>query len=185
MRLKGFITADCDKLRRPYARGDSEYQRRTVYFASVNEDTFLVDPTGNTRWWTIPVTAVNYEHGLDMQQVFAQLAVEFEAGEPWWLNKLEEDWLEEHNKAHRSVSALRERLLDKLDLDPSHQSRARARTSTEILQAVWTSSPTNTQSKECVAILRELVGQSTKINGLQKWRVVFRESEPQDDDDRY
>ncbi len=131
------------------------------------------------------MTAVNYEHGLDMQQVFAQLAVEFEAGEPWWLTKPEEDWLEEHNKAHRSVSALRERLLDKLDLDPSHQSRAQARTSTEVLQALWITNPTNTQSKECVGILRELVGDSKKINGLQKWRVLFRENEPQDDDDRY
>ena len=72
-RLKGVLTRDFDKVRRPYARAESEYQRRTVFFASVNKPNFLVDMTGNTRWWTIPVSKINYEHGIDMQQVFAQL----------------------------------------------------------------------------------------------------------------
>jgi len=26
----------------------------------------LVDTTGNNRWWTIAVTHINYEHGIDM-----------------------------------------------------------------------------------------------------------------------
>lgn len=58
-RLKGFITGDKDKVRRPYAKADSEYQRRTVFCATVNEENFLVDQTGNTRWWTIPVVEIN------------------------------------------------------------------------------------------------------------------------------
>jgi hypothetical protein len=74
-RLKGFLTNDKDKLRRPYGRVDSEYPRRTVFCASVNDQSFLVDATGNTRWWTIPVTKVNYTHGIDMQQLFAQVYV--------------------------------------------------------------------------------------------------------------
>ena len=70
-RLKGFLTSDKDKVRRPYARTNSEYQRRTVFCASVNEETFLVDPTGNSRFWTLPVIEINHLHGIDMQQVFA------------------------------------------------------------------------------------------------------------------
>ena len=182
-RLKGFLTADCDKVRRPYARGDSEYQRRTVFCASVNEETFLVDSTGNTRFWTIPVTAINYEHRIDMQQLWAQLAVEFEAGKPWWLTDQEEEWLEEHNKRFRAVSAIRELLLGKLDLDLASQARATARTSREVLTACFVFTPTNTQFKECVAVLRELVGEPTRINGELKWRVAFREGTTQDDDD--
>jgi hypothetical protein len=42
-RLKGFITGDRDKVRRPYAKADSEYQRRTVFCATVNDQSFLVD----------------------------------------------------------------------------------------------------------------------------------------------
>jgi putative DNA primase/helicase len=72
-RLKGFITRDFDKVRRPYARAASEYPRRTVFAATVNDGNFLIDDTGNSRFWTLPLVAINYEHGIDMQQVFAQL----------------------------------------------------------------------------------------------------------------
>jgi len=93
-RLKGFLTSDKDKVRRPYARTNSEYQRRTVFCASVNEETFLVDPTGNSRFWTLPVIKINYQHGIDMQQVFAQLATELSDGEQWWLTPEEDRQLE-------------------------------------------------------------------------------------------
>ena len=72
-RLKGFLTADRDKIRVPYGRTACEYPRRTVFAATVNDSNFLVDATGNSRWWTIPVKDINYKHGIDMQQVFAQL----------------------------------------------------------------------------------------------------------------
>jgi predicted P-loop ATPase len=56
-RLKGVLTSDSDRVRRPYARTESEYLRRTVFCATVNEENFLVDHTGNTRWWTLPLAA--------------------------------------------------------------------------------------------------------------------------------
>ena len=43
-RLKGFLTSNADKVRRPYARSDSEYARRTVFCATVNQTTFLNRP---------------------------------------------------------------------------------------------------------------------------------------------
>lgn len=86
-RLKGFITSDSDRVRRPYARMESEYQRRTLFIATVNDPNFLVDTTGNSRWWTIAVDSLDFNHTIDMQQVFAQFALEVEAGEPWWLNE--------------------------------------------------------------------------------------------------
>ena len=116
-RLKGVLTSNFDKIRRPYARTESEYQRRTVFMATVNQSDFLVDNTGNSRWWTIPVTKINYEHGIDMQQVFAQLAVEFNNGKKWWLTQEEEALLNARNLDHRSVSVIRERLLEIVDLD--------------------------------------------------------------------
>ena len=102
-RLKGFITSDRDKLRKPYGRADSEYQRRTVFCASVNDEAFLVDPTGNTRFWTIPVTKINYQHTIDMQQLFAQIARDFDNGMDWWLDHYEESLLEECNQGKRSI----------------------------------------------------------------------------------
>lgn len=84
-RLKGVLTSDHDKIRRPYAREDAEFARRTVFVATVNDPKFLVDTTGNTRFWTIDVESINYNHGINMQQVFAQLAVQLEDGAQWWL----------------------------------------------------------------------------------------------------
>jgi putative DNA primase/helicase len=173
-RLKGFLTADRDKVRRPYGRTDSEYPRRTVFCATVNEHDFLVDSTGNSRWWTIPVTSINYQHGIDMQQLFAQFAVDFQNGAQWWLTRQEEQLLELHNKEHRYVSAIRERILEALDLDHVNDSGLPALTPTQLLQKLDIKNPTNTQSKECASVLREFVGESKKIQGQYKWRIPFR-----------
>lgn len=173
-RLKGFITSDRDKLRRPYARSDSEYQRRTVFCASVNDHAFLVDSTGNTRFWTIPVTAINYSHSIDMQQLFAQVAVMYQNGETWWLSRNEEEHLERFNGDHRAISVIRERLLAKVDLSSVGMSNLPARSAIEMLEECGFDKPTNPQCKECAGLLRELFGQPKKIQGIYKWRIPLR-----------
>ena len=176
-RLKGFLTSDRDKVRRPYGRTDSEYPRRTVFCATVNDDNFLVDSTGNSRWWTIPVTAINYDHHIDMQQVFAQLKTHFDLGAKWWLTHEEEALLELHNKKHRAVSVIRDRISDALDLNRINESGLPAMTPTQFLQSVDIKHPTNAQSKECAGILRELLGEHKRINGSNKWRIPFKKEE--------
>lgn len=174
-RLKGFLTRDQDKIRRPYGRVDSEYQRRTVFVATVNEHDFLVDNTGNTRWWTIPLAAINYAHGIDMQQLFAQVAQLYGTGEKWWLTQDEEHCLEACNDRHRSVSALRERVLEFVDPEGKGRPDLPAMTASQFLRHIGIDHPTNSQAKECAAILRESFGDPKKINGLYRWRLPLRE----------
>lgn len=173
-RIKGFVTAGQDKVRVPYARVESEFQRRTVFVATVNDTHFLVDKTGNTRWWVIPVIKVDYQHEVDMQQVFAQLAVDFRNGAQWWLTKEESADLEMQNREYRAVSALRERLMDVVDMTLAGSDNLPALTPTEVLLAIGIGNPTNTQCKEAADILRELFGESKRINGRDKWRVPVR-----------
>jgi putative DNA primase/helicase len=170
-KFKGFLTSDQDKVRRPYAKVDSEYPRRTVFVATVNQEDFLVDSTGNTRFWTIAVVFINYDHGIDMQQVFAQLALEYKRGEQWWLTKEEEAWLEEHNKDHRAVSPVREQLLERLDLDRRDAGDLQAMTANQVLRAIGFKDPTIPQCRECGTVLREFLGDPKKNGGLMKWRV--------------
>lgn len=170
-RLKGFLTADQDKVRRPYAQVDSEYPRRTVFCATVNDSNFLVDPTGNTRWWTLPVVSIDYTHGIDMQQVFAQLAEDYENGAEWWLTDAEGQCLDEQNKAYRTESVIYERISGIVDLDRAADPNLPAMTSTEVLKLIRIEHPTNTQHKECCWVLRELFGDSKRIRGQEKWRV--------------
>lgn len=175
-RLKGFLTDDTDRVRRPYDRRESSYPRRTVFAATVNEHQFLQDPTGNTRFWTIPVASVNWQHRIDMQQVFAQLAQEVEQGETWWLTDDEEVLLNDLNSRHSTTSPVAERLADAIDFDRIGAEGLPAMSATEVL--AWLDfPPTNAMAREAGAALRSLLGEPKKINGSTKWRVPARTDE--------
>ena len=54
---------------------------------------------------------VNYDHGLDMQQVFAQYKEEFlDKGKSWWLNSEEEASLTTINREFETISPIQESL---------------------------------------------------------------------------
>lgn len=173
-RLKGFLTAGTDKVRRPYAKVATETQRRTVFYATVNSPDFLVDSTGNTRFWTIACAALDFDHGIDMQQVFAQCAELLAEGHQWWLTSEEEAQLEAQNDRHRSFSVVRDRLAEILDIDGEGGGSLKTMTASEVLIEADFSNPTNSQAKECATYLREWFGDSKRINGRDKWRVAFR-----------
>lgn len=173
-RLKGFLTAGSDKVRRPYANVAAEYQRRTVFYATVNVGDFLVDTTGNSRWWTIAVEQIDFNHGIDMQQLFAQLAEELKAGKQWWLTPEEEQLLEEQNSKHLTVSVVRDRLLAIVDPTATDISDCRPMTASEVLHAAGFEHPTNAQAREGGALLRGWFGEPRRIQGRDKWRVALR-----------
>jgi predicted P-loop ATPase len=173
-RLKGFLTSDIDKVRRPYARVDSTYPRRVVFCATVNAHTFLVDPTGNTRWWTIPVVGINFKHGIDMQQVYAQLAESFNQGEQWWLTPEEEAQLESCNSAHSVQSAISEMVTDAIDHDRKPDTSDPYVTASKLLMAIGIQRPTNPQCKEAATALRNLYGAPKRVRGSMQWRVCLR-----------
>jgi putative DNA primase/helicase len=97
-KLKSFVTSQSDVVRLPWARKFSDFQRRTVMCASVNQADFLTDTTGNSRWWVIPCVRVNYAHGLDMQQVWAQVRQMYRDEPVWWLSREEEAELNKLNR---------------------------------------------------------------------------------------
>ncbi|MBD8619266.1 virulence-associated E family protein [Sphingomonas sp. CFBP 13728] len=173
-RLKGFLTDDHDRVRRPYDRREASYPRRTVFAATVNEHQFLQDPTGNTRFWTIPVTKLDYTHTINMQQVFAQLAAEVEAGEIWWLQDNEEGLLDELNSLHASVSPVAEKLADAIDHTRIGADGLPALSATDVAEKLGF--PTTVPSaREAGAALRALLGPPKKIQGTMKWRVPWVE----------
>lgn len=173
-RIKGVLTRDYDKVRIPYAVNPSEYPRRTVFVATVNKSEFLMDETGNSRFWTIPLTAINYGHGIDMQQLFAQLAVDIRGKAQWWLDADEEQLLESQNKHHRTTSAIADRLGSLIAFDRIGEAGLPAKTPTELLIELGYTHPTNPQMKECAAFLRDHFGDPKRIQGQNKWRVALK-----------
>ena len=108
--LKGFLSQAEDTLRMPYAPTDSTFQRRTSFFASVNPSQFLHDDTGNTRFWSIPVTAVNHSHSVDMQQVWAQVHRLWSSGEQHYATETEMVSVEVHNSRFEAIDPLLEKV---------------------------------------------------------------------------
>lgn len=107
--LKGFITRDHDIMRRPYAMGDSRYPRRTALVASVDQYIFLSDTAGNRRFWTIPCTAINSYHDIDMQQLWAEVLDLIEnKGETWRLAPDEKEHITRINQAHQQIDPIME-----------------------------------------------------------------------------
>lgn len=169
--LKAFITKDCDQVREPYGRTDSVFPRRTVYGGSVNSPYFLVDPTGNSRFWTVPVIAIDYEHKVDMQQLFAQLHVDFKKGEQWWLMGGEEAALDHHNAFHLATNPTQELVRSNIDMDRIGADDLPAFGARELLVALGIREPSNPQARECGEVLRELLGKPKRIQGYDKWRI--------------
>ncbi|MEP0755833.1 virulence-associated E family protein [Trichocoleus sp. Lan] len=53
--LKAFITIQEDSFRKPYADKPITVKRSFILVGTTNQDQFLVDPTGNRRFWVIDI----------------------------------------------------------------------------------------------------------------------------------
>ncbi len=80
--LKTFLGTSVDRHRPPYGRRDVSTPRCTVYFGTVNELGFLMDATGGRRFWPLHVERCHHDHGVDMQQYWAEVLT---WSEPYWL----------------------------------------------------------------------------------------------------
>lgn len=182
-RLKSFVTQKTDKVRRPYDRVESAYDRRTVFCGSVNDQRFLVDDTGNRRWWTIAVDGIDYNHGIDMQQVWAELLVAWKAGEKHFLTQAEQALVNDNNKSHETIDPMLEKLLARFDFESVQLDLAGVlaapdskMSATAVLEACGYSNPTRPQSTAMSALLKKLTGlnEAQKSNGQRVFPMPKR-----------
>lgn len=74
--LKAFITNDVDHYRLPYGKADTVAPRLTSMCATCNSDRYLIDQTGNRRWWSVPFNRIVTRAellALDALQLWAQM----------------------------------------------------------------------------------------------------------------
>jgi len=151
--LKSFITNQSDVLRRPFARKESHFARRTVFFASVNPKQFLHDATGNRRYWTIEAKWIDHSHGINMQQVWAEVFHLFQNGETYYLQPEEMDRLNKSNEEFTVLDPVHERLESRLQWGlPATEWTWRS--ATEILIEVGMDRPTIADVNKAAAFLR-------------------------------
>lgn len=155
-RLKAFVTAGEDRIRKPYARAESMLPRRTVFCGSVNDAQFLVDPTGNSRFWAVEVTALDYvQPSENLQQLWAQVYELYKAGEQWWLTPDEETRLAESNTSYEQVDPLEELFLAAYDMGSAARQRS---TASEILKVLGYDKPTRRLQGDMGKVLKTHCG---------------------------
>lgn len=106
--LKHFISNAEDSLRLPYGRSVKNLPRRGVLCGTVNDSTFLNDPTGSRRFMVIPLaddTVINTDYIADSRdKLWAYFKTLYQLGHRWHLTKAEEALLSELNQAHELES---------------------------------------------------------------------------------
>lgn len=173
--LKGFISQDSDMLRRPYDALDSKYPRRTVFFASVNPREFLADDTGNVRFWTIPTVGLNYQHDIDMQQLWAEVYAWYRDGEQWWLDKHEENILEAYNKNHAVNDQMEDQILTCFDWENPNKEVWKEMTTAQVLTELGYRVESHRKfAKRCGVVLASLSGEQRKTKAGRFYLVPPR-----------
>lgn len=163
--LKSFITNQSDVLRRVFARKESHFARRTVFFGSVNPETFLHDTTGNRRFWTISCDAIDHSHNIDMQQLWAEAYQLYAEGEPHYLSIDEMAALNEHNESFTVSDPVEERIATRLNWD-APATNWQWKTATDVLLSIGMDRPTLSDTTKAAQHLRKLNGGvSRKSNG--------------------
>lgn len=70
---KAFISRQVDKVRPPYGRRRIDLPRSTVFLGSTNDSEFLIDPSGNRRFWPLSVSQCRFkELARDRMQLLAE-----------------------------------------------------------------------------------------------------------------
>ena len=102
--VKAFITTKIDRIRPPYGRSIEFLSRRSVFCGTTNEAEFLSDPTGNRRFWIVPMGRRLDFQALerDRDQIWAAAVALYKSGYRWDLSHEEEQASKELARQYES-----------------------------------------------------------------------------------
>lgn len=159
--LKSFVPRDRDTMRRPFAAKDSHFPRQTVFFGSVNDQNYLVDDSGNRRFWTVECLAIDHDHTVNMQQLWAEIATFYKAGENWRLTKEENALLNLHNENYQQVSPIEELIEAYYDWDEPESEVLRIPcNATQVCIAIGITNPKKSDANTAAKAVRKISGKN-------------------------
>ncbi len=170
--LKAFVTARSDELRLPYDRGFSRYQRRTAFYASVNAREFLTDTSGNRRFWVIPVRSINFNHGIDMQQLWAEVkeTLYVKGQKNWFLSPDERELLQDSNESYRTQSSVEDLVLEHVNFEGTYKKPVQM---TKLLRDLGISNPRMPDFKDAARVLAERGIVPRRTNGKKVYDLDY------------
>jgi putative DNA primase/helicase len=86
--VKQWITIQEDRGRPPYGKAIITYPRQFVLAGTTNDEDYLIDPTGNKRFWPV-MCGSNIDFAAlvaDREQLWAEAVHLYHAGEKWWID---------------------------------------------------------------------------------------------------
>lgn len=112
--LKSFLTRTSETFRPHYGKLPITAPRRCMFFGTTNDDAYLRDPTGHTRFYPIKIDSIDVEAiARDRDQLIGEavhmmreITTDNESGEderPWWHLSEEATAILEHNRAEAEV----------------------------------------------------------------------------------
>lgn len=104
-KLKAFLTTQVDRLRRPYGRSFEALERHFIVVGTTNHEKFLDDPTGNRRFWVVPVLQKIPLDKLaqDRDLIWATATLAYKNGEQWWATDKEYSLIAEQTRNYEAV----------------------------------------------------------------------------------
>lgn len=156
--VKQFLSSAADKYRPPYGRDVLTFVRHNIFVGSVNDEEFLTDATGNTRFKTVscPGHPDGAQGVIDLLtqdyvlQIWAEAMQLRQQGESAYYNADEEELTEDQNAAHVAAGT-NEDLLEAFVTSPK--------------PLVWNDEDTTPYKR--VAILRNLVAGTIAKDNLE------------------
>ena len=174
--VKAFLSQQTDTFRVPYGKATEDFPRRCIIVGSTNRDTgFLVDDTGNRRFWVIP-TAVSHMIDIDSlllqrDAIWAAAVHAYRAGESNHLPREMSQMVEKENTGYTVESPWLQPIQEWI----SSPRNAGSPITTELLLTDAIGKPVERQSRadqmQVAAILRGmgLVKRRASVHGRQKW----------------
>ena len=170
--LKAFVTAKTDELRLPYDRAFTTYQRRTAFYASVNAREFLTDTSGNRRFWVLAVKDIDVNHGVDMQQLWAEVkeTMYIKGQKNWFLSPDEREVLNESNEIYRTQSSVEDLLLEHVDFESEFPKAVQM---TKLLRDLGIKAPRMPDFKEAARVLHDRGIEPRRSNGRKVYDLTY------------
>ncbi|QMU27692.1 VapE domain-containing protein [Adhaeribacter radiodurans] len=179
--IKEIITKPNIKLRRPYGRNTEEMPRRASFVGSVNSAQFLNDSTGSRRFLCFESLEIEYNHGVDMDKVYAQAYALFNQGFKFWLDLEDIAELEANNSKFQRSTVEEDLVLEVFQPAKEGDAACLFYTTTQIARYVADSTTgfqvNNATIKRLGSALKKHGFKTYKRSGSQKYAVMLKQTQ--------
>lgn len=120
--VKQFISRQVDSYRKAYGEYKNDYPRECIFVGTTNDSAFLVDKTGNRRFWAVDVGRIRPRRSVwddltesEVDQIWAEAMNIYKAGEQLYLNAHESKLAEMMQARHSEDDMLTSEIEDFLE----------------------------------------------------------------------